>query len=131
MKRHLLFLLALLLSVVACSDNDAEQELDPGSVNIRIRNTSESNYKDVFVNTSGGEFNYGNINSSHATDYQEFESAYSYAYIRLYVGDHEYTLRPIDYVGETKLENGKYTYEIEPWSDEQGYHGITLNFIED
>lgn len=45
------------------------------------------------------------------TDYKVFESAYGYAFIELEIGGKTYTIQPIDYVGETPLEDGNYTYQ--------------------
>src|SRR5688572_30721885 len=98
MKNSLL-LLVLFLAISACSDNE-QGPFKPSKVNIRLANTSDFDYSNVFVSTGGGEFMYGDINSSGMTDYHEFDWAFSYAYIELRIGDDVYKIQPIDYVGE-------------------------------
>ena len=76
MKNLLFFLLAFFLFLYGCSpENDG--------IRIRIKNTSTFNYENVYVNTSGGEYDYGNLQAGETSVYREFELAYQYAYIRL------------------------------------------------
>lgn len=105
MKNTLFFLLPVLLFLNGCSPEDE-------AIRIRIKNSSAFNYENVYVNTSGGENNYGNLQSGQISEYKEFGSAYRYAYIRLEVNGQTAVIQPFDYVGETLLENGKYTYEV-------------------
>ena len=105
MKNLLFFLLAFFLFLYGCSpENDG--------IRIRIKNASTFNYENVYVNTSGGEYDYGNLQAGETSVYREFELAYQYAYIRLEVNGDTVAIQPIDYVGETPLKNGKYTYEV-------------------
>jgi hypothetical protein len=84
----------------------------------------------VFVATTGPEKAYGPLASGKSSDYMVFEGLYRYAYIRVEVDDMEYILQPIDYVGETPLSSGDYTYRLDisnpsdPWS-------LTLEFIKE
>jgi hypothetical protein len=126
--KNLLFSL-IVISVISCSDTDDGR---PATVvNIRIRNTSDFHYRDVYVNTSGGQHHYGEIDSNEASGYHEFDSAYSYAYVELKIGENLYKLQPIDYFGESKLENGYYTYEISAKSAGDVYDRLTLNLVVD
>jgi hypothetical protein len=121
----MLFMVALSFSIPACSDADEELH----KVRIRLTNTSEFDYKEVHVNTGGGEFTYGNIDSNESSGYQEFEWAYSYAYIQLKINDEMYVIQPIDYVGEEKLKNGNYTYEIHANLNGGQYNRLTLKLV--
>jgi hypothetical protein len=98
----------LLLSVLACSDEESTHS----GVNIRITNASSFDYYGVYVNTTGGQFNFGNVKSSHSSIYHEFDSAYGYASMTMTVNNKEARLIPIDYVGEQKLPPGNYTYKV-------------------
>lgn len=75
---------------------------------IRIKNTSSFDYELLLV---GKEF-FGKLKSGTVTEYRIFESAYKYNYVRLAINDEVYKLTPIDYVGETPLGNGYFTYLI-------------------
>lgn len=130
MKNALIvFIVTFSFSIIACSEPDKESGKHT-KVKIRLTNTGDFDYSDVYVSTSGGEFNYGNINSNESTDYHEFEWAYSYAYIQLKINDKMYKIQPIDYVGEKKLENGNYTYEIGAKPEDSEYR-LTLSLVVD
>jgi hypothetical protein len=106
MKR-LLFLIPLLLLLLSCSKED------PEAVNIRIINNSDYRFEQVYVNTSGGEHTYGNVESQSSSAYHSFTVAYPYAYVRLYIDGEEFVLQPKDYVGEEELPAGNYSYVLE------------------
>lgn len=108
MKNSLL-LLSLLLSCAACKKED---DANPGGLTIRIRNGSTYAFQSVYVNTSGGENTYGQLPAGQSTPYKSFASAYRYAYAKVLVDGQEVVWQPIDYVGEKKLEDGKYTYVL-------------------
>jgi hypothetical protein len=64
------------------------------------------------------------------SEYQVFEMAYTYARIELSIDGDRYVIQPIDFIGETLLEGGRYTYELD--ADLQGqFDSLTLRFIED
>ncbi len=113
-----LFLLSLLLT--SCTTKE---------VQIRVRNISAYAYDSVLVNTSGGENTYGDIPPGAASDYKVFDFAYSYAQISLQIDTVNYLLQPIDYVGEHKLQSGKYTYEVSVYNT--ATHQLLLNLVED
>lgn len=103
MKKILVLLLAI--TAFSCSK-------EYNSVNIRLKNVSSYNYQNIVINTSAGEVKYSDLNSKQASNYKEFEKAYRYAFVQLSIDGTTYTYQPIDYVGESPLENGNYTYEI-------------------
>lgn len=100
---------ALILScfLFACSSNKTED------LQIRIGNISDYNFSNIKVNTSGTIVNFDDLNSGEKSEYNVFDLAYRYAFIQLDIDGQTYTLQPIDYVGETPLEKGYYTYEID------------------
>ncbi|WP_370477711.1 hypothetical protein [Tamlana flava] len=42
-----------------------------------------------------------------------------------------YTIQPIDFVGETPLEKGKYTYQIDANDSTEQYGKLSLTLIEE
>ncbi len=80
---------------------------------IRIHNASEYDFLRVEVNTYDEPKNYGTIKSDRKSRYKTFEVAYRYAYVRLFVDENEFIIQPIDFVGETPLGSGKFTYVLE------------------
>lgn len=123
MKKVYFLLISILL--LSCTQNDDDILL------LRIKNTSQFDYTDVIVNTSGGEHNYGTINFNQASDYKSFDFAYRYTFVELKIDGITYTIQPIDYVGETPLDIGKYTYEINADNSGDQYSRLTLTLADD
>ncbi|WP_348799830.1 hypothetical protein [Flavobacterium adhaerens] len=125
MKKFLSFIIFII--TISCS-NDEENTT---SVKIRISNVSPFNFQDIIVNTgsSNGNVNFGNLEAGEKTVYKEFDSAYAYAFIELEIEGKIYTLQPIDYVGETPLEDGNYTYQIKASDSENQYQKLSLTLI--
>lgn len=92
------------------SVSDCNEDLN--MINIRINNASEYDFCNVVLNPSGANKNYGIIKKGESTCYRSFDLAYDYAYVQLFIGDKEFVLQPIDYVGEQPLSTGKHTYSI-------------------
>ncbi len=116
----------LVFYFIACSPEDNET-----SVRIRLKNSSTYTMTDILVNTSGGQQFYGDLEPNQKTVYKIFEFAYSYAFVELKIYNRTYTLQPIDYVGETVLQDGNYTYEI--YANESGnqYDKLSIKLIQD
>ena len=111
---------------VCCSNNNSDD-----SILLRISNTSSFDYKDVIINTTTGNVSFEDIESGDKTAYQSFETAYRYAYVQLEIDGSMYIIQPIDYVGETPLANGKYTYEINANESDEQYGKLSITLKED
>ncbi len=120
MKR--LWLILFLSSfVVTCDRGDFECEedvisecnTDDKKTNIRILNNSVYNYCNVVINPDWKDRSYGQIKSGEKTCYRTFEKAYRYAYVSLRIGEKDLIIQPIDYVGETPLGVGYFTYHLD------------------
>lgn len=125
--KKLLILMVLLLPLFNCTTNDS----GASEVHIRLSNTSTFNYQDIVVNTSTGNINFEDIGSGEVSDYKTFETAYRYAFVELKIDDETYTLQPTDYVGETPLSSGYYTYQIDANDTTEQYHKLSLTLIKD
>lgn len=106
MKKKLFPVIILLILNFGCTDRDD----DVAIVNIRIKNTSTFTFESVQVGDE--ESIHLNIASGGYSPYLEYEVAYRYNYIRIEANEESYVLQPIDYVGETPLPVGFYTYEL-------------------
>ncbi|MCK0191322.1 hypothetical protein [Arenibacter sp. F20364] len=120
MKRFA-FLFLIVTLFIGCSDRDDDLE----GANIRIKNESSLTFDTVQVGSE--ETVHENIGPDGYSGYLEYETAYSYAYINIEVGGENYVFQPIDFVGETPLENGFYTYGLS--ISEEG--DVILNFVVD
>lgn len=105
MKLFLLYF-SLCLSLFACKKNEDE------GVYIRIRNISAYPFATTYVNTPGGDNQYGALSPAQNSDYHAFTKAYRYAYLKASVQGQDLVLQPYDYVGEQPLEPGHYTYIV-------------------
>ena len=109
MKKLYLTLIAVLLFGGTFS-GCRKDELGPSD--IRVINKSVFTYEDVFVDTSEGTNDYGNVSPGATTGYKRFAKAYREAYIRLNINGEEYELQPVDFTYEVPLGKGKFSYEL-------------------
>ncbi len=118
---NLTVFILILSTVVSCKKDCMNQcvehtkascQEDAGKTNIRIKNDSKYDFCNVTVDPSGKMTNYGVVKSGETTCYNYFDIAYSYAYVKLDIGDNEFIFQPIDFVGEQQLGLGKFTYSI-------------------
>lgn len=90
----------------ACHKEESEEVL------IRVKNNSIYQLDSVYVTSPGGSHLYGSLRAGQSSEYSAFSEAYSYAYVRVMANGQQLVWQPIDYVGETPLKAGKYTYEL-------------------
>ncbi len=96
----------LIAAVTGCSS------IVGSDVEIRFRNASALDLHD-FVYQSGGEpLVFARIPAGTTTAYRLVDRSYSYGFIEFRVDTLRYVQQPIDYVGETPLSGGQYTYTI-------------------
>ena len=106
--KNLLFLFLVVGGLVlGCTDQDDEVD----AVNIRIKNKSSLVFDSVIVGDA--QEPHMNIAPDGYSDYLSYEEAYRYAYIEIASGEETFILQPIDFVGETPLPIGFYTYELD------------------
>ena len=120
----LLFLFILAFTIIGCSSDDNSKNTE---VRIRLSNVSPFDYKNITVNT----ISFDQVNSGEKTAYKTFEIAYRYGFIELEIDGATHTIQPIDYVGETPLKNGDYTYQISANDSKEQYGKLDLTLVED
>ena len=121
MKHTIALVFTVLLFVIGCTDRDDKLT----AINIRVKNASSISFDKIQV--GGDEFVHTDISSGSFSDYLEYETAYRYAYIAIHSGTESYVLQPIDFVGETPLGIGFYTYVLDVSEDGE----VSLNFVQD
>tara|TARA_R110002126_G_scaffold277560_3_gene423562 strand:- start:846 stop:1226 length:381 start_codon:yes stop_codon:yes gene_type:complete len=120
-----------ILILIVASFYNCKNDNDTSNVNIRLANISQFNYQNIIVNTSTGAVNFDDLESQQLSAYKTFEKAYSYAFIELQIDGNTYTFQPIDYVGESLLKNGYYTYQIDANESQEQYGTLSLTLIKD
>ena len=83
-----------------------------GDVQVRVANNSSFAYDRVEVVFPENEVDYGRISAHGVSEYAGVETAYRYAYIEVEIDGEVLKIQPIDYVGETPLGPGFYTYQL-------------------
>ena len=124
-----LWILIALPVLIGC---EGEETSDPSPAEIRIENVSDFDYENVQVDPGTESFNFGDIPSGAFSDYHTYEEgAYRYGYVEVLIDNNTFVLQPIDYVGESFLPAGKYTYQI-GIPDTIGWpYGLTDLLVED
>lgn len=97
-------------------------------VEIRVANQSGVDFERLDVTFPSGKVEYGRLAAGAMSGYRRVEKAYRYAQVEAMRGGETLTLQPQDYMGETPLSPGHYTYTI--GMDESG-NTLTLDLIED
>lgn len=114
--KHLLLslgLLALVLSGCTEEQDPIQPDLDLSKTNIQLHNVSQFDFQNVEVNTWNDPVFFSELKSGAKSEFREFEIAYRYAYVRLFINGNEFIIQPIDYVGETPLGPGRFTYVLD------------------
>lgn len=97
-----------ILFLCSCGIQDGE----PDGIFIRVQNNSDVNFTGVIVQSGNAENAFGEVLARTSSDYKEFEYAFRYGAVWLEAEGKDFSLIPIDYVGETPLRDGFYTYRI-------------------
>lgn len=119
MKLKLILLTLTIFSLFSCSDDEATNE-----VNIRLANNSEFKFEDATYNG----INFGDIVPGKKTEYKLFENQYSYGSVNITIDGEQYKWQPFDFVGESLLEDGDYTFE---YSFDNDSKVLTDNLVRD
>src|SRR5262245_12004121 len=84
-----------------------------GQVEIRIKNASGRDFDRVrVVFPDRDEVDYGPVARGGFSAFRSARRAYRYAQIHVKAGDRDFSLQPMDYVGERDLSPGRYTYVV-------------------
>ena len=80
----------------------------PREVQIRVLNNSDYDFDNLMIN--GVEF--GRVEKYAFSGYGSFETAYRYGSVFFEIDEQPFRLNPIDFSGETALDDGTYTYML-------------------
>jgi hypothetical protein len=117
--RPILIFLLLFLSAQACEKN--------GQVLIRLENRTGKDFTSVLVDAGGNEQTYPALADGERSAYKPYAAAYRYGFVQAITitGDTLF-VQPIDYVGESHLDGGHYTYVLTLANPDSRFMGITL-----
>lgn len=89
------------------------------NVLIRIQNNSDKDFKEVIANFPGNsntepqEVDYGTVKSGENSGYISVQLAYRYVGITAITSEDTLKIEPTDYLGETPLDPGEYSYDLD------------------
>ena len=95
-------------ALAGCSDPFSTDD----GTHIRLRNASSFDFTSVTFTPGTSELKFPRIAPGTVTDYVPVANAYRYGYLDLLVDGVHQTLQPIDYVGESFIGEGRFTYVI-------------------
>ena len=97
----------------AMTSEEIDEQLLQGSdapwVEVRACNDSGKDFKTLVYHDN---FDEGALGSGQCTNYRKTKRAYSYTYAKFTIGTDAYVIQPIDYIGETPLEPGQWSFHI-------------------
>jgi hypothetical protein len=105
--RHLIGA-TILLATAACGNPFGND----GATRIRLRNASSFELTAVTFSPGSERVEFARIGPNATTEYTTVEHAYSYGYFDALVAGVRRTIQPIDYVGESYIGDGNFTYQI-------------------
>jgi hypothetical protein len=120
--------IGILLLGLAAGGCTSVQESAAGGVEVRMANRSDRDFEQVDVTFTSDKVSYGSVAKGATSEYRSTPKAYRYALVVVTAGGETFRFQPIDFVGETPLTQGRYTYalNIDP-NDRQ----LTIDLIED
>jgi hypothetical protein len=93
---------------------------------VRVKNATGLDLNEVVV----GPAHYGDIANGDVSPYLSWGPAYRYARVKVRAADQTYRIMPEDYVGETSLGVGKFTYVL-ALSDPDSEYGLEISVESD
>ncbi len=79
---------------------------------IRLLNASAFEFTNVTFSSGMSQLEFARIGPGEVTEYRAVEEAYRYGYFDALVDGQRRTIQPIDYVGESTIGDGDFTYMI-------------------
>ncbi len=111
-----IILLLFLIFFASCNMIDSNTENGPAY--LRIINEGDIDFQSIKVRFTGPEVQYGELAAGHISEYKLFDEVYHYSFIEVETETKTYRLVPVDFVGESPLKPGQYTYEMKIEEDD-------------
>ena len=102
-------LAAVLVMALGACDNPFGGD---GDTLIRLENATQLELTNVTFSSGHDPIDFERIAPGDRTEYVEVERSYSYGYLKVTANGGEYTMQPIDYVGEEEIGPGRFTFRI-------------------
>lgn len=101
----------VVLATAAAGCNSDPFSTDDGT-HIRLRNSSTFDLTSVTFRPGQAEIKFTRIEPGQTTNYIPVANAYRYGYLEVLVDGSRRVIQPIDYVGESFIGEGRFTYVI-------------------
>ncbi len=103
----------LSVQISAALNSEPLHVAEAGALNIRVSNVGDIDFDQLTIRFPMEEADFGAVPAFSTSRYLPIEQAYHYAGITINANNAESQIMPIDYVGETPLNAGNYTYVIQ------------------
>lgn len=130
-----IFLFILTIGLLHCKKEDVPKT---SQANIRILNSTTWKFYECLVDPTNtlsytptpNAYEFGEIGIDSTSEYYKFPlpNVYGYSWVKVILNNRPYYLLPYDYIGETPLEKGFYTYKI---TYDSTFDRLKLELIED
>ncbi|MTI88894.1 MAG: hypothetical protein FH748_13085 [Balneolaceae bacterium] len=132
MKKRSMILLLLITFSFGMTSCNGLFDFGEDSLIIRLQNDTEYSIEDVIVLfPDEQEVEYGDLAPADTSEYKIVSKAYRYAYVEGKIGGASAVVQPIDYVGESLLEPGSYTYQLYVAGADTSARGDTTHYYMD
>jgi hypothetical protein len=120
------FRIALALLLVLAAVSGCTSIAGSGGVRIRFSNGGAAELTNITFQSGDASVQLARLAPGELSPYSVHASTYHYGYLRFTVNGAEQVLQPIDYVGETPITSGAYTFRIVPAASAGGYPVLTM-----
>ena len=120
-----------LLFLPACGGDVGPVEPGAGPVQLRLENRTGRQLDSATVHTLDGPRTFGGLRSGVTSAYTAVSAAYRLATTDAFFPDTIMRLQVIDFVGETLVPPGRYTYVLSLFEDTNGQRRLGQEFRED
>lgn len=93
-----------------------------------MENSSLFDFSELIIRSHSNPIEFGTVPSGAKSDYEKFDKAYRYGMVELIADGEEFRIIPFDYVGETPLVNGNYTYKLSLQNRVDGTRFLRMDF---
>ena len=104
--------LATATAVVVAALSGCDNPFSSDTTRIRLRNSSTFELTAVTFQPGGPKVEFDRIGPGQTTPYTTVSKAYDYGYLDVRVGGERRVIQPIDFVGESPVGEGRFTYVI-------------------
>jgi hypothetical protein len=123
--KYISFSVVIAFLTIGCTTNDDGQT---SPVQLRLTHVSPFDYSDISIRNN---VPYEDLEGGSMSEYQTFDSSYSFMFVKLVIDQDTLTIQPIDFDGESLIPSGNYTYEISADFEHNDFGSLNAVLVRD